>query len=300
MNPTATINRRPGKAWRVLQFAPTRLVVATLAVVGFVIAMQIFASAMQVKPDSGLGFAVAAFQILGICGVYLAYVRLVEQRPVVELNRTGAIRGFVLGVVVGASLFSATALILWLLGAWQFDGLNSSTAIPRILAGALVAGFTEEILVRGIFFRIVEETLGSWLALVVSAAIFGLLHAFNPGATVVSTVAIALEAGLLLAAAYMYARTLWLVIGLHFAWNFTEGGIFGASVSGGSGAHGLLNGELHGSDVLTGGSFGPEASVVAVLVCLAAGAIFLVLAHRSGRIVAPVWRRSAARQSDVS
>jgi membrane protease YdiL (CAAX protease family) len=291
MNAIATINRRPGRAWHVLQVAPTRLVVATLAVLGFAIAVQSCASAMHIKFDTGLGFGVATVLVLGICGVYSAYVHLVEQRSVVELDRRGAVGGFALGLFIGAGLFSATALILWLLGVWQINGVNSGTALLHTLAGALVAAFTEEILIRGVFFRIVEESLGSWLALALSAVIFGLLHGINPGATIISTIAIALEAGVLLAAAYMYARRLWLVIGLHFAWNFTEGGIFGASVSGGGGAHGLLRSELHGPDILTGGSFGPEASVVAVLVCLAAGVVFLVLARRSRHIVAPVWRR---------
>jgi membrane protease YdiL (CAAX protease family) len=291
MNTTTTINRRPGKVWRFLQFAPTRIVVATLAVAGFVIAVQSCVSAMHIKPDTGLGLGVATVLILGICGVYSAYVHIVEQRSVVELDQRGAVRGFAIGLLVGAGLFSATALTLWLLGVWQINGVNPWTALLHTLAGALVAAFTEEILIRGIFFRIVEESLGSWLALALSAAIFGLLHGLNHGATIISTIAIALEAGVLLAAAYMYARRLWLVIGLHFAWNFTEGGIFGASVSGGSGAHGLLRSELHGSDVLTGGSFGPEASVVAVLICLAAGGVFLVLARRSRHIVFPVWRQ---------
>jgi membrane protease YdiL (CAAX protease family) len=287
----AAINRRPGKAWHVLQFAPTRIVVATLAMVGFAIAMQVCASAMHIRPGTVLGFGVAAVSILGICGVYSAYVHLVEQRSVIELDRRGAVRGFGLGLLVGSGLFCVTVLILWLLGVWQINGVNSWTTLLYTLAGALVAAFTEEIVVRSVFFRIVEESLGSWLALALSAALFGLLHGLNPGATIISSMAIALEAGFLLAAAYMYARRLWLVIGLHFAWNFTEGGIFGASVSGGSGAHGLLTSELHGSDILTGGRFGPEASVVAVLVCLAAGCVFLVLARRSGHIVAPAWRR---------
>jgi hypothetical protein len=135
----------------------------------------------------------------------------------------------------------------------------------------------------------VEERLGSWIALAVSALIFGLLHAFNPGATAVSTAAIALEAGILLGAAYMYTRSLWFVIGLHFAWNFTEGGIFSTSVSG-SRAEGMIGVQFTGSDTLTGGSFGPEASLPAVLVCLAAGIAFIILARRSGRVVPPFWK----------
>ena len=290
MNAIAAINRQPGRAWRVVQFAPIRLVVAIVAVVGFVIAVQWCASALHAAPGTGAGFVAAVFSVLAAGGVYFAYVHLVERRPVTELGRAGALGEFGLGSLVGAILFGTTALILWLAGVWQFDGFNAWTVLVYPLSSALAAAVTDEILCRGILFRIVEESLGSWLALALSAVIFGALHAFNPGATLVSSAAIALEAGILLAAAYMYTRRLWLPIGLHFAWNFTEGSIFGASVSG-SKPHGLLISHLEGPALLTGDRFGPEASIVAVLVCLTAAIAFMVLAQRRRSIVAPLWRR---------
>src|SRR5206468_8601734 len=137
---------------------------------------------------------------------------------------------------------------------------------------------------RGILFRIVEAGLGSWLGLLVSAAVFGLAHLANPGSNVIGAASIIIEAGILLAAAYMFTRRLWLPIGLHFAWNFTEAGIFGADVSG---RHigGLLRSTLTGPAWLTGGAFGPEASVVAVVLCLAVGVAFIVAAVRRGLVV---------------
>ncbi len=145
---------------------------------------------------------------------------------------------------------------------------------------------------RAIVFRIVEESLGTWTALALSASLFGFLHAFNPGATATSTAAIALEAGILLAAAFLFTRRLWMAIGLHAGWNFTEGGLFGASVSGGA-AHGLLRSRFSGAPLLSGGAFGPEASIVAVLVCLTAGILLLARARRRGHFVQPFWRRRA-------
>jgi uncharacterized protein len=290
MNPIITINRRPGMAWRVLQFAPVRLIVAIAAVIAFIIAVQVCTHTLHISPNTAPGLVVAAFQILGVYGVYCAYVRLVERRKVVELGGTGAVSEFGLGVLVGGVLFSATALILWLASVWQFDGSNPWTVLVFPLGSALAAAVTEEILFRGILFRIVEESLGSWLALALSAVIFGTLHGFNPGATLLSSVAIALEAGILLAAAYMYTRRLWLPMGLHFAWNYTEGSIFGASVSGGD-THGLLISHLQGPDILTGDRFGPEASIVAVVVCLVAGVVYVALARRRQRFVTPVWIR---------
>jgi membrane protease YdiL (CAAX protease family) len=285
------INRRPGKLWTFLQFPLTRFVLA-VAVIALAVAIPQVAAKLLGLQSHTPAWAVVGFIIAaGVLTGYSAYVHVIEKRAVVELRRADAFTGFGLGALVGAALFCTTMLIMWLTGAWVYTGMHAWSELIYPLAGAVVAGVLEETLIRGVLFRILEESLGSWIALGLSAIIFGLLHAFNPGATVVSTAAIALEAGILLAAAYMYARTLWFVIGLHFAWNFTEGGIFATSVSGGK-VEGLIGVQFGGSDLITGGKFGPEASLVAVLVCLAAGIAFIMAAKRSGRVLQPAWRRN--------
>src|SRR5262249_55818748 len=111
----------------------------------------------------------------------------------------------------------------------------------------------------------------------------------NPSASIQSTVAIAFEAGLLLGAAFVLTRRLWLPIGLHIGWNFLEGGIFGQSVSGGS-ANGWVRGFVEGPEWLCGGSFGVAASLVGVVICLTAGILLLCQAWRKGRLIPPSWR----------
>jgi len=92
----------------------------------------------------------------------------------------------------------------------------------------------------------------------------------------------------MLAAAYMLTRRLWLCIGIHFAWNFTQGGIFSAAVSGGA-ARGLLQAKLVGAQWLTGGAFGVEASAVAVVVCTSMGIVLVIAALRRGNVIQPFW-----------
>ncbi|MDH4439009.1 MAG: CPBP family intramembrane metalloprotease, partial [Rhizobium sp.] len=101
-----------------------------------------------------------------------------------------------------------------------------------------------------------------------------------------------IEAGLLLAAVYLLTRRLWLSIGAHMAWNFTQSGIFSGSVSGAFEQPGLIRAVIEGPQVLTGGMFGMEASVVALVVCTATGLLILRIAVRRGHIVAPMWKRS--------
>ena len=102
------------------------------------------------------------------------------------------------------------------------------------------------------------------LKLLSSALVFGLAHWTNPGGTLWSGIAIAIEAGLLLGAAYKWSGTLWHPIGIHWAWNFTQGNIFGFAVSGNEVTDSLLLSRVEGPSWLTGDAFGPEGSVIAV------------------------------------
>lgn len=217
-----------------------------------------------------------------VVGIYIGLVRGVESRKTDELSATRAI-GMASGALLGFALFATVLGVLWVSGIARVHGLSVRAAPVPMLAGAIVAAVGEEIAFRGGVFRILESGLGTTTALALSAALFGLAHGLNPGATAMSTTAIALEAGVLLGAAYALTRNLWFCIGLHFGWNFTEGGVFGAAVSGFSGNRGILPVSLSGPDLLTGGKFGPEASVVAAGICFAAALVLIALAVRKQR-----------------
>jgi CAAX protease family protein len=221
---------------------------------------------------------------------YMAYVRLVERRPVTELALPAAPVGLALGALAGAGLIAAVVGVLWLLGMFYVTDTRGPAVLLPVFALSAQSGYFEEVIARGILFRITEEGLGTWAALAFSALLFGFLHGLNPNATLMSSVSIAASAGVLLAAVYALTRSLWAPIGLHFAWNFTEGGIFGIPVSGFS-IEGLLAPKIEGPALLTGGAFGIEASVLVPVLGLAAGAACLVAAARRRRLVPPAWHR---------
>jgi len=277
---------------RVLRSAPARLIVELAVVIGLTVGLHIATEAICDAlgiPDAHF----AVFLVIAVPALFVAYrflVRWLERREIAELARAGATREVGAGLAVGFALFAVTIGAIAVLGGYSIAGRNSLTAIAVPLAAALVAAFTEELVMRGVLFRIVEDWLGTWAALVISSLLFGVLHAGNPHATVWSTAAIALEAGTMLAAAYIRTRRLWFPIGVHAAWNFTQGGIFGVAVSGTT-SKGLLQGELHGPAWLTGGEFGAEASAIAVVVCFACAAVLLAGSLRAGRFVAPSWAR---------
>ena len=207
--------------------------------------------------------------------LYLVGARWIERRNAVELRLADLPRGLGEGVLLGAALFSCLMGILWLLDVYQPSGFGSW----RPLAGALLSAFAgavlEEMIFRGFFFRLVAGLGGNWTALAVTSALFGLAHLGNHAATLASSAAVTIEAGVLLGAAYAASGSLWLPIGIHAGWNFAEGSVFGMVVSGHAHRAAWVGGELHGPALLTGGAFGPEASIAAVVVCLGAATIYL-------------------------
>ncbi|MEW2296466.1 CPBP family intramembrane glutamic endopeptidase [Streptomyces sp. NPDC006743] len=228
-----------------------------------------------------LGGLAAVLSVL----VYRWVVGRTEGRPVTELARQGARGALLRGLVLGVVWFGCVIANLYFLGDYEVHGSGSLTgaiALVGFMAGAAV---TEELMFRGLLFRLVERGTGTYIALVLSGVVFGASHLLNKDATVLGAVAIAIEAGGTLAAAYIATRSLWLPIGLHFGWNFAESGIFGTEVSGNGDVHGLLDASTSGSKLITGGEFGPEASVYSVVFGALLTLVFLWLAHRRGTIV---------------
>ena len=234
----------------------------------------------------------SAVVVLVCLAAYLAASKWIERRRPSEFDIGRALPELSGGLVLGIVLFTVVMGLLWACRVYRPAGFDPRAPLASGLLGAMVAGIVEEILFRGLLFRLSCKIVGTWGALLFTAGLFGVAHAFNPGATVNSSLAIALEAGILLGAAYAATARLWLPIGLHIGWNFTEGSLFGMSVSGRGLSGGLVRGALSGPPILTGGEFGPEASLIAVLVCLAA-ALYLIR-----RIVKldlgqpPVWSKS--------
>jgi membrane protease YdiL (CAAX protease family) len=229
--------------------------------------------------------ALAAFAI------HYAYGRLLEGREVTELSTPGMGREWATGALIGAALITACIVILLGLGMYRVEGLNPAAFLLPALAMAISAGTFEELFFRGVLFKSVEDMAGSWIALVSSSLVFGFVHLLNPEGTAVGAIYITIEAGLLLAAAYLLTRRLWLAMGVHMAWNYTLLAVFSGVVSGGVSDPGLIRGTFDGPKLLTGGSFGLESSIVALVLCTGAGIIMAMLAHRRGNFRPPPWTR---------
>jgi membrane protease YdiL (CAAX protease family) len=282
--------QKVGWFMKFLQFPLTRIIMGFFILIVIPLLVQLGIQ-MVLGSESLLSrVIVALLASVSALLTYYGFVRLIERRTVSELALPWAAKELGIGALFGAALFSTTIGVIWLLGYYRVSDVNPLlTVLPWLLTG-IFSGIFEELLVRGVLFRIIEESLGTWISLIVTALVFGALHLSNPNATLWAGFAIAVEAGILLAALYVYTRRLWIPIGLHFAWNFVQGGIFGVAVSGIE-SKGLLQASLSGPVILSGGEFGAEASIFAVIVCLTAGIYFVWKSYSQGKFIRPFWNR---------
>lgn len=301
--PAAAASPATRPLWkRILQFPLVALILAFLVV----LAAQLLSAGVtllagtpmdELSSPRDLPFAIAV-TVLVVLAYKLVVVRLGEQkRDDLPFDRRA--RDVVPGFAQGALVFSAIVGVAALLGAYQAVELSPAEDwLPILIGTGLMAGVTEEILLRGIVFRWLEELGGSWAALALSALLFGFLHAGNPNATLISSLSIALAAGVLLGGAYMLTRNLWLAIGLHAGWNVTQGLVWDVPISGFA-LDGWVESRLVGDPILSGGSFGLEASVITMVIATAYGVWLIVRAARRGHIMHNWWaRRRLVRASN--
>ncbi|MBN1620037.1 CPBP family intramembrane metalloprotease [candidate division WOR-3 bacterium] len=227
--------------------------------------------------------------ITGICSSavsllsYWFLYRIYEKRKITELSKDGFVKYVPLGIGLGALLQSLTVFVIHLFNGYTIEKINPVFFLIPPLTMALSSAVFEEILFRGIFFRIVEDRLGSYASIIISSSVFGAMHLGNPNSSLAG-IALVVQAGLLLAASYIFSRNLWFPIAIHFSWNYTQSAIFGANVSGHELSKTLINSEIKGPAWITGGEFGPEGSLQSTFFCLIASVILLVLSHRKGKI----------------
>lgn len=283
---------RPGWVRRLVQFPVTRILIYVggigLALTLVRLATSGLAAGLGAWWPAGVANVVVP--ILTVHFVYLGITRALEGRPAAELALRGAFRETAGGALAGGAILALTVGLIAAFGYYHVDAIGAWAVLAPALGLAATSGYIEEVIFRGVLFRIVEGALGTWSALVITAALFGLAHLGNPNASLYGAAAIGIEAGLLLGAAYVLTRRLWFAIGIHFGWNFMQAGIFGPHVSGRQ-VGSILESRLSGPDVLSGGSLGVEGSVFAVAVCLLASFALLLQARRRQRLIRPFWRR---------
>ncbi len=234
---------------------------------------------------------VALIQCILAVWCYILMYRYFEKRQITELSSASFLKNAIPGFLTGIALQSLIVLVLYLAGGYVITRINPASFMVPAFTTALTAGFVAEIIIRGILFRLVEEKLGTAITIGIMMLLFMVMHLGSEGSTVLSVLAVSMQAGFLLSAVYILTRNLWFPIFLHFAWDFAEPGIFGAINPGNSIEKSLFTCQVSGPDIFTGGPLGPVNSIQSLLLCLLAGMFFLGLARRRKNFILPYWNK---------
>ena len=270
---TSSVPNKKRALWKWILLLITAFLLSTIGygmvMAGFEVSDQLF--------HSSLTFAWAGI----VLGLYALFVRLMEKhwptdlslRRLISHTLLGLLVGFVFMVLVVSTMAASSDVTM----VWNnFSGEQQFSVFMMFLAVAV----GEEMIFRGVIFRWIDERWNTWVALLVSAILFGWRHITNDNATWWSSLAIANEAGLMLGAAYKWSGTLWVPSGIHWAWNYTQGNVFGLAVSGMKAGDSIFVTTVNGPDIITGGAFGPEASIIAVILGTLITIVFLTNRYR--------------------
>lgn len=264
-------------------------ILAIIIVQFFIEAIFAFLKPFVLSPfESSVPFLLTKNILMALAAAttYYFFVKYLERREPAELSFPYLVKETAAGTALGFLMITTVVIILYLFDYLRFGEINNFSEIYNGLRIAILSGVVEEILFRGLVFRLIQKMFGTWIALIISSLLFGFSHLANPNATLWSSTAISIEAGLLLGSVYILTNRLWIPIGLHFGWNLTQGGIFNIPVSGHD-VGGIIQVRLIGNPFFSGGSFGLENSAIAVILCTVVAGVILMRAVKAEKIIKP-------------
>lgn len=211
---------------------------------------------------------IQAFVTLGTLLIIWIFMRFIDRKKMIDLGFSfqKKTKDILYGLLAGFIMMGLGTLFLWWNGNLTIDSINLSflNLLQSIVLFILVS-VNEEVFVRGYILPNFMDSMNKYIALILSSLIFTALHLMNPNVSLVGISNIFL-AGLLLGIGYIFTKNLWFPIALHFSWNFFQGPIFGFEVSG-TNSSSLISHSIQGNEILTGGKFGLEGSIIATVLC---------------------------------
>jgi len=279
---------------KILSFFLIKMIIGIAAVVGSVFLVESLGRLLLGQTqltDDFKNVIIAVADAIAALSVYIFVFRLYEHRKIKELSLASLPGNAMIGFATGLILQSFFILIIFIFGKYSIVHKNPVSFFIPSFAAAFTAGFVAEILIVGIFFRLAEEKLGTLNTLLISFILFAVMHVSAEGATTLSVLSTAMQAGVLLPAVFIYSRNLWIPIFLHFAWDFAEPGIFGGINPGMSIDKSLFTSTISGASFLTGGQTGPQNSIQSLVCCSLVALIVLGMAKQKNHFIQPFWKK---------
>ena len=233
-----------------------------------------------------LSLLITLFSFAFISLLVFFRVKVIEKRSLssIGFNKNNWLKKYSLGFLIGLVMMSIIVLILLSFGYITVEknpiqpvGVSAISSVLVILFGWIIQGATEEIVTRGWLLNVLSTKYNIGVGLLISSTLFGLMHLTNPNVNYIAVINIILV-GLFYGLYVIKTNDLWSVCGMHSAWNFAQGNIFGFEVSGLDVSVGsLIDLNLVGNNVITGGAFGPEAGIISTFILLVSIGILLFI-----------------------
>jgi membrane protease YdiL (CAAX protease family) len=281
------ISKMKGFAYKIIHYPITRITIGLLIVVPITIVFKDYVT----KPLLALIFSNELIKeviqhLVSITIMVLLYYltfKILEKRPINEIWFKKEIKYAGLGLLMGILAISVIIAILYIPGYYQVMGINSNFSWPGYLLHIFVAALWEEVVFRGIAYRIIEKWLGTVWALVIPSIFFGVFHLLNDDPNLVSVLS-ATSGGLLAGILFTYRKNIWLPVFFHFSWNFTQLA-WGSMLSGNNDIEQFLIAKIDGPTILTGGANGIENSIFVFVICTGLFLFFLIKTLKDGSFI---------------
>jgi hypothetical protein len=282
-----------GRTGKVIQFPLVRIIIASLFLGPVFLLNKVFRIVVTTSAPADMRTYFAYAEAIVFFFVFLAayglYAKFIEKRKAFEISSKLSLKEFGMGFFISFVLVGAVVALLAVIGSYMIADWNpDKKVVIDLFIKFMIGALLEEIIFRLIIFRLTEELLGTWIALIIQAVLFGFAHMANDNSTLFTSFSVIIVGGIIYTGAFMYTRRIWMALGLHAGWNYFQSGIFGMPNSG-TAYKGLIFPDIQGKEWITGGSWGIKASYIAILVVLIAGVYFIIKAKNANQIVQPVW-----------
>jgi len=274
MENTQLVTKKPAIKWPWLRVLLYLLAALILMGIGQAIAAVIVSAISGISPydlgktlggadQSGIKLIIELSGLIFVLGITWIFRRYIDSKSFVSMGYSmkGRLKDCIYGILVGLVLISLGFFSLLFTDYLEITQIVFSF---KIVAGSfffyLVAAMIEEVIFRGYVLNNLMEYGNKYLALFISSVLFALIHGMNPNLTIIAMVNLAIAGGVL-GITYIYTKNIWYPVFLHVSWNYFQGPIYGFEVSGTQAAS-IISQKVSGNELITGGSFGFEGSII--------------------------------------
>lgn len=225
-----------------------------------------------------------SISLIVLLSSYYYFFRFYEKREIKELSLVKIPKELFGGFAIGFIAISASISILYFLGHYEFISISIKEYPVKLFTTLLSAALLEDLFIRGLLIRELENWIGTYKMLLIAMA-FELLHIFNPNSNLISSF-FDIIWGFTMAMLYVYSKRIWLPFFFHVGWNFAQP-FYGSNLTGLKDMGAIIQSKWSGPELLSGGNVGIESSIFTIAILLTIGLYLFYISKKEGKFINP-------------